>query len=51
MEEREKGRKRKRERESRVCKGEIIKKVRKQKGRGVPDAKMAVLLAEAGAFN
>lgn len=52
MIERGKGQRRgKRERESRVCKGEIIKKVRKQKRRGVPDAKMAVLLAEAGAFN
>lgn len=52
MIERGKGQRRgERERESRVCKGEIIKKVRKQKRRGVPDAKMAVLLAEAGAFN
>lgn len=38
-------------RRQRVCKGEIIKKVRKQRRRGVPAAKMAVPLAEAAAFN
>lgn len=43
-----KGKERKRQR---VCKGEIIKKVRKQRRRGVPATKMAVPLAEAAAFN
>lgn len=52
--ERSKGANGKRERpkgkkgRARVCKGEIIKKVRKQKGRGVPAAKMAVPLAKGG---
>lgn len=33
------------ERRIRVCKGEIIKKIGKQRRGGVPRAKMAVLLA------
>lgn len=51
MRGREKGRNGEKEAELRVCKGEIIKKARKQRRRGVPVAKMAVPLAEAGAFN
>lgn len=38
-------RERERERWIRVCKGEIIKKIRKQRRGGVPRAKMAVPLA------